>query len=267
MSSIFAIAISALPSRSSASFAASGTTKNIFSDFAKSLSSLVQPPLQRDVYTVAITGSSGLVGTALMDEIKQKGSVCGKKCKIIKLVRGTDSNNDDTAEDKLYWDPTAPVALDPKYLQEVDSVIHLAGENVATSEGILASVGIRPWTDSKKREIIDSRITGTKALAAAVKAANIEGGIGRPKTDFLCASGPGIYGFDGIGSDAKDFDESADTSATTGFLADLSRNWEKAAGSVSGSGVNSRVAFMRFGVVLSKKGTIIFSSNFLLQLY
>eukprot|EP00815_Leptocylindrus_aporus_P007971 CAMPEP_0116051052 /NCGR_PEP_ID=MMETSP0322-20121206/746_1 /TAXON_ID=163516 /ORGANISM="Leptocylindrus danicus var. apora, Strain B651" /LENGTH=387 /DNA_ID=CAMNT_0003533719 /DNA_START=80 /DNA_END=1243 /DNA_ORIENTATION=+ len=254
MSSIFAIAISALPSRSSASFAASGTTKNIFSDFAKSLSSLVQPPLQRDVYTVAITGSSGLVGTALMDEIKQKGSVCGKKCKIIKLVRGTDSNNDDTAEDKLYWDPTAPVALDPKYLQEVDSVIHLAGENVATSEGILASVGIRPWTDSKKREIIDSRITGTKALAAAVKAANIEGGIGRPKTDFLCASGPGIYGFDGIGSDAKDFDESADTSATTGFLADLSRNWEKAAGSVSGSGVNSRVALMRFGVVLSKKG-------------
>lgn len=224
---------------------------NFFSDLANTFSTMTNSGEKRNVYTVAITGSSGLVGKALIDEMSSRGSVKGKPVKIIRLSRGSARG-----DSSLSWDPKASsgVAIDPSLLEEVDTVVHLAGENVSTGEGILASLGIRPWTDSKKKEIINSRVEGTKALAAAVKEANKNGGGGRPQTDFLVASGPGIYGFEGIGPNAALCDESMDTSQTTGFLADVSREWESAAKEAVGDGAKGRVVQMRFGVVLSKLG-------------
>ena len=224
---------------------------NFFSDLANSFSTMTKGDDKRDVYTVAITGSSGLVGRALIDEINAKGDIKGKPTKVIRLSRG-----DIGGDSSLVWDPKASsgVALDPSLLEDVDVVVHLAGENVSTGEGVLASLGIRPWTDSKKKEIINSRVQGTKALAAAIKEANKMGRPGRPQTDFLVASGPGIYGFDGIGPNAPLCDESTDTSKTKGFLADVSREWESAAESAAGDGAKGRVVAMRFGVVLSKLG-------------
>jgi len=223
---------------------------NIFTDFVNSFSTMTQTKSGRDVYTVAITGASGLVGKALINELESKGEVNGKQTKIIQMKR-SGSNS----EDALVWDPqsTGP-ALDPSLLEDVDVVVHLAGENVSSGEGPLGFLGIRPWTASKKDKIMDSREQGTKAIAEAVRLANLNGGLTRPKTQFLSTSAVGVYGMDGVGSDAKLWDESSDTSSTEGFLAEVSRRWEAAAETAASGGSNGRVVTMRFGVVLSKLG-------------
>lgn len=172
--------------------------------------------------------------------------IIGKKAKVVKLIRDRKGSVD--GDSSLTWDPnTDDVAIDPALLADVDAVVHIAGENVSTGLGPLGFLGIRPWTDEKKREILESRVKSTKALAAAVREANKSSG---SKIDFLCASGPGIYGYDGVGASATLWDESADTSSTTGFLAEISREWEGAAM----EGANGRVVLMRFGVVMSKMG-------------
>jgi len=217
--------------------------KNMFSSMAAAGADAGK---SSDVYTVAVTGSSGLVGRALLNEIQSKGMIKGKQVKVIKLIREGKGSAD--GDSSLAWNPdTDDMAIDPGLLADVDAVVHIAGENVSTGLGPLGFLGIRPWTDEKKSAILDSRVKSTKALAAAVREANKSPG---SKIDFLCASGPGIYGYDGVGASAPLWDESADTSGTTGFLAEISREWEGAAMEKA----NGRVVLMRFGVVLSKMG-------------
>lgn len=193
-------------------------------------------------YTIAITGSSGLVGTALIDELSGEGkTVNGKEPRVIRLVRGDGDATDNT----LSWNPSEDTALDPSDLRDVDAVIHLAGENVATNIGLpgpLNAIGIRPWSSQKKDEIMNSRVGPTKALATAIKNCDTS-------TTFVTASGVGVYGCDFIGESAPKADETSDTLSTTGFLADVSRAWE-AASSVPGE----RVVNLRFGVVMSQLG-------------
>ena len=206
-------------------------------------------------YTIAISGSSGLVGTALKDELSKRTAVNGKPVRIVNLQRGTTTDAsastmpDDTPEVTVTWNPhgtTADETLNSTVAAELDAIVHLAGENVATGKGPLGFAGIRAWTASKKEAILKSRTIPTAALAQVVAQTP------QPQT-FLSASGIGAYGDNFIGNAREAVDESAETDSSTGFLADVSRQWEAATQAATQSQQN-RVVQMRFGVVLSKQG-------------
>ena len=208
-------------------------------------------------YTLGLTGSNGLIGTALRDEIQQRGSVHGKPVRVVCLRRGThaedvsDDNSFPQGESSLGWNPNGATPDDiihPHALQQMDALIHLSGENISTGQGPLGFLGIRPWTDSKKAEILNSRVQTTTALAKAI-AANANK---NNKIDFLAASGVGAYGNHFISSEFDAVDEtSGDTEHAQGFLAEVSRQNEAAAQLAASNG---RVVVMRNGVVLSKQG-------------
>lgn len=204
-------------------------------------------------FTVGLTGSGGLIGTAFRDEVSKQGTINGKPVRIVCLTRGAQAEEKELAdaagETKLIWNPNADTpesVVDVKALQSMDAVIHLAGENISTGQGILGPLGIRPWTDEKKAEIINSRVVTTSALAKAIGSSN-------KKTDFLVASGVGAYGPKFIGKDVPAADESTDISKAEGFLAEVSRQWEDASLGAKKNG-NCRVVNLRNGVVLSTKG-------------
>lgn len=205
-------------------------------------------------FTVGVTGASGLIGTALQDELSKTNTIRGKPIRLVKLSRGTQAtksldDDDESSVVSLTWNPKATTpseVIDPSVLSKMDALIHLSGENISTGlSGPLAPLGIRPWTDAKKQEILDSRTITTSALAKAIASSN-------NKVDFLVASGVGAYGPNFIGEGAEAADESTDISNTEGFLAEVSRQWEGAAEAAKKGG--NRVVNMRNGVVLSTKG-------------
>ena len=172
---------------------------------------------------IAITGSSGLIGTALVAALRAEGH------QVIRLVRAAP-----TGDDTIAWDPRADGGgLDPRSLDGVAAVVHLAGAGVAD----------RRWSDSYKAEIRDSRVQGTKALVSALTA------MATPPGVLLSGSAIGWYGDAG----GREVDESSP--AGTGFLADVVRDWETAAGAARHAGI--RVVTMRTGLVLSPKGGVL----------
>jgi len=213
-------------------------------------------------YTVGITGASGLIGTAFQNELQQAGkTVNGKPVRVVTFRRGSEAETVDqeSLSDDVFtsansksvtWSAASTAgAIDTTVLQSLDALVHLSGENISTGQGILAPLGIRPWTDSKKQEIIESRTTTTTALANAIAQS------GNKKCDFLVASGVGVYGPDFVGAAGASTpaaDESTDVSSTTGFLADVSRVWEASTAPAQKAG--NRVVQMRNGVALSTKG-------------
>jgi len=211
-------------------------------------------------YTVGITGASGLIGTAFQNELQKAGTtVNGKPVRIVAFRRGdeVESVDAESLSDEAFgssksvtvtWNPSGgESSVDETVLKSLDALVHLSGENISTGEGILAPLGIRPWTDSKKQEILDSRTVTTAALASALARS------GNKKCDLLVASGVGVYGPDFVGSGAAPAaDESADVSSTAGFLAEVSRVWE--ASSAEAKKAGNRVVQMRNGVALSTKG-------------
>ena len=171
---------------------------------------------------IAVTGSSGLIGTALVAALRADGH------QVIRLVRAAP-----TGADTIAWDPRADRGLDPRSLDGVAAVVHLAGAGVAD----------RRWTDSYKAEIRDSRVQGTKALVSALTA------MATPPGVLLSGSAIGWYGDAG----GREVDESSP--AGTGFLADVVRDWETAAGAARQAGI--RVVTMRTGLVLSPNGGVL----------
>ncbi len=169
---------------------------------------------------VAITGSSGLIGSALADTLLRAGD------DVTRLVRRSPRQPGEVA-----WNPLDPAGgIDPATFDNVDAVVHLSGAPIAGGR----------WTRSRKAQLRTSRIQSTKALAAALaKAAT-------PPRALLCGSAVGWYGDTG----AREADESAP--AGTGFLADLVRDWEAAAEPAGQAGL--RVVNLRSGVVLSGRG-------------
>ncbi|MGH8960572.1 MAG: TIGR01777 family oxidoreductase [Jatrophihabitantaceae bacterium] len=166
--------------------------------------------------TVAITGSSGLVGTALSALL----GVCGHR--VIRLVRRATS-----APDERPWNPAAP---DPAMLAGIDAVVHLAGASIAGR-----------FTDDHRRAIRDSRVEPTRRLAELI-AAQPTG----PDT-LICASAIGYYGPD-RGDELLD----EDAERGDGFLADVVTAWEGATTPASAAGI--RVAHIRTGIVQSPRG-------------
>lgn len=166
--------------------------------------------------TVAITGATGLVGSALAEKLQQAGT------RVIRLSRRPGSET-------VVWDPSRELT-DVSPLEGLQAVVHLAGENI----------GGRRWSADQKRRLRDSRVEGTRNLVRGLKR------LASPPQVLVCASAIGFYG--DRGGDL--LDESS--APGTGFLADLCREWEAAADDALDLGI--RVVKTRFGVVLSKDG-------------
>ncbi len=166
---------------------------------------------------VAITGSTGLIGSALKPHLESLGH------EVIRVVRGDPTGTD------IVWSP-AECRIDTHALDGVDAVVHLAG----------AGIGDKRWTDEYKRELSESRMKGTTLISEAIAAAD------NGPTVLLSGSAIGIYG-------ARGNDELDETSTPgTGFLADLCVQWEQATALAAAAG--ARVVHLRTGIVLSAKG-------------
>lgn len=172
---------------------------------------------------IAVTGSSGLIGTALVADLRASGH------RVVRLVRRTPASDDEIA-----WDPLAPTGgLAPGALDGLDAAINLAGANV----------GGRRWTAAYKEEIRASRVQGTQALVSALASAST------PPAVLLSGSAIGWYGDTG----GREVDESSP--AGSGFLAGVVAAWEAAARQAEQAGI--RVVTMRSGLVMSRRGGVL----------
>ncbi|WP_155345949.1 TIGR01777 family oxidoreductase [Acrocarpospora pleiomorpha] len=168
--------------------------------------------------TIVVTGSSGLLGSALIRALAADGR------QVRRLVR-----HEPAAPDEAFWNPEEGV-LDPSVLDGADAVVHLAG----------AGIGDRRWTPAYKRKVLESRTRGTSMLAAALA------GMGAPPGVLLSGSAVGFYG------DTKDRAVDENDRQGEGFLADVVTQWEGATARAAEAGI--RVVRMRTGVVLSRSG-------------
>jgi uncharacterized protein (TIGR01777 family) len=177
---------------------------------------------------VAVTGSSGLIGSALLASLRADGH------EVIRLVR-----RPPRSADEVRWDPRAADAglLAPSRatgpLDGLGACVHLAG----------AGVMDRRWTARYKAEVRASRVLGTRALAGALAR------LSPPPATLVSASAIGWYGDTG----ADEVDESAPAGKM--FLARVVRDWEAAAGPAADVGI--RVVHPRSGLVLTPAGGIL----------
>ena len=167
---------------------------------------------------VLISGSTGLIGTSLVEALKSSPHT------PVRLVRA--ENRDDI--ESIFWNPAAG-HFGKNALEDIDAVVHLAGEGIAE----------RRWSDSQKTRILESRTTTTSLLANAIATAP------RPPSVFLSGSAIGFYG------DRGDEQLDENSSGGEGFLADVVRAWEQSATPAQPS---TRLAYLRTGVVLAGNG-------------
>ena len=165
---------------------------------------------------IAVTGASGLIGSALLPALREAGH------EPVALVR-----REPSGPDEIGWDPEAGTA-DLAGLEGVGAIVHLAGENIG-----------QRWTSSVKRRVLESRVNGTRTIAEAVASLD-------PTPVLVCASGIGYYGNRG--------DEilTEESSRGSGFLAEVAEAWEQAADPAREAG--ARVAHLRHAIVLSREG-------------
>lgn len=169
---------------------------------------------------VLLSGSSGLIGSALIASLKSAGA------RIARLAR-TSTTPGTTDEERIRWDPLQPIP--PEAVSGFDAVIHLAGESI-----------VGRWTESKKVRLRESRIPTTANLARALAQAKIKPHI------FISASAIGYYGNRG--------DEvlTEESSPGRGFAADMTQEWEQASFPAAHAGI--RALQLRTGLVMAKSG-------------
>ena len=170
---------------------------------------------------IAITGSSGLIGSALVPALRADGH------DVVRLVRRPPG-----AADEVSWDPSRR-RLDPAVLAGVDALINLAG----------VGIGDKRWNAAYKKAVLDSRVNATETVSVAIAAADP-----RPRT-LLSASAIGWYGDTG----AFAVDETGHYGGD--YLAEVCRRWEEATAAAEGAGV--RVAHLRTGLVLAAGGGLL----------
>src|SRR5579875_3591317 len=161
---------------------------------------------------IAIAGSSGLIGSALVAALRVADH------RVVRIVRRTPANSGE-----VHWNPESG-EFDATALSGVDAVVNLCGINI----------GQRRWSGAFKQTLRDSRITPTEVMSAAVA----EAGVGV----LVNASAVGYYG------DTKDRAVDETDSAGTGFLAQLCKDWEAATAVAQQAG--ARVVLARTGLVL-----------------
>jgi uncharacterized protein len=167
---------------------------------------------------LVLAGGSGFLGTAWRDHLAREGH------EVLRLVRG-----EALSASESHWDPYAG-QVDRAVIEQADVVANLAG----------APLVHWPWTESYRRSFTDSRVATTRTLAEAIVASD-------RKPAFLAQSGIAGYGDQGD----RVLTEEAATDADT-FMGGVTRVWEAATGSAAAAGV--RVAVMRTGVILDKRG-------------
>ncbi len=170
---------------------------------------------------LTITGSTGLIGTALAEFLRGRGG----GFEIRRLVRSRDAA---TGPD-FFWDPSGGF-IDKAALEGVDGVVHLAGESIAAGR----------WTAARRERILDSRVKGTRVLCEAL--ASLES---RPHT-LIAASAMGYYG--DRGDDVLREEEPAGDL----FLSRVTELWENATAPAANAGI--RVVNLRLGLVISGRG-------------
>ena len=168
---------------------------------------------------VAVTGSTGLIGTALCRRLEADGHT------VVRVVRRPVA----AGEAALRWDPEAGT-IDAASLEGIGAVVHLAG----------AGIGDKRWTPERKRVILESRTTGTALLAGTVA------GLTRPPDVLVSGSAIGFYG------DRGDEVLTEQSGPGDDFLAGICTAWEAATHPAADAGI--RVATIRTGIVLSVDG-------------
>jgi uncharacterized protein len=177
---------------------------------------------------IAITGSSGLIGTALTRHLRSQGH------EVLRMVRHAPR-----AADEVRWNPRPSAGAGggigdtPQALQDIDAAVHLAGAPIASGR----------WTAARKREILASRTEGTATLTTMLA------GLRRRPAVLLSGSGTGWYGDTG----GHAVDESGHPGS--GFLAKVAQEWEASTAPAEQAGI--RVVRMRTGLVLSKDGGLV----------
>jgi uncharacterized protein (TIGR01777 family) len=168
---------------------------------------------------IAVTGASGLLGSALLPFLTGGGH------RLSRLVRSAATAGTAAIE----WNPQAG-QLEPSGLEGLDGLVHLAGENIAAGR----------WTAGQKARIRDSRVNSTRLLSETLAQ------LSRPPKVLVCASAIGFYG--DRGTDLM----SEDSPAGGGFLAEVCEAWEAASQPARDAGI--RTVLLRIGVVLSPAG-------------
>jgi len=171
---------------------------------------------------ILVTGSTGLVGTALVDALSREGNT------VCRLIRPGSQKKETAKGFDVAWNPTTGelggAGVGP------DAVVNLAG----------ASIGDGRWTAERKELLRSSRVETTQALVKALARMNA-----RPRV-LVSASATGIYGNRG--------DEQLSEGSSTGddFLSEIARDWEAEALKAEALGI--RVVLVRFGIILAKHG-------------
>jgi len=172
------------------------------------------------IQKILITGASGLVGSRLTEMLLEKGH----------LVSHLGRRKGTGRVPAFVWD-VENKSIDLQALEGVDTIIHLAGAGIADQR----------WTAQRKKEILESRTHSTQLLIDTLK--NQRHAV---KT-FVGASAIGYYGF---GQGEQVFTE--ESKAGSGFLADVTREWEEKTDGIAALGL--RLVKLRIGIVLSEKG-------------
>jgi uncharacterized protein (TIGR01777 family) len=172
---------------------------------------------------VLVTGSSGFIGSALVEALAQTGH---------RPIRAVRTDRVPSGVDAIAWDPEAG-KIDAGALEGIGGVVHLAG----------AGIGDKRWTDERKRLIVDSRTKPTRLLAETL------GALQRPPPVLVSGSAIGYYG--------SRADEPRDEDAPPGadFVADVCVQWEAAARPAVDAGI--RLVTIRTGLVLGRGGGLL----------
>src|ERR1700746_2390984 len=172
---------------------------------------------------ILVTGSSGLVGTALVSALARAGHT------VCRLVRPRSAGNDGAKEGfAVAWNPVTGELGGAGV--GADAVVNLAGASIAGGR----------WTAERKALLGTSRIDTTRTLVGALAKMNA-----RPNV-LVSASAIGIYG------DRGDEALTEESKPGTGFLADLTKEWEAEALKAGALGI--RVVLARFGIILAREG-------------
>lgn len=177
---------------------------------------------------VAVTGSTGFIGTALRPALEAAGH------RVVPVVRsaGSQAGGQGSGADSIRWDIEAGT-IDAAGLEGIGAVIHLAGEGV----------GAKRWTAAQKAKVKGSRTKGTTLLAETLAE------LANPPKVLLSGSAVGFYGNRG--------DEVVDEASPGGggFLAEVVQAWEACTAPAAAAGI--RVTHIRTGIVLDKDGGVL----------
>ena len=169
---------------------------------------------------VAVTGSHGLIGRAVVRALAARGD------EVVPLVRSEPRSGE------VVWDPQAGT-IDAQGLEGVDAVVHLAGEGI----------GDRRWTPTHKARVLDSRVRGTTLIAETIA------GLSKKPDVLVSASAIGFYG------DRADEILTEESAKGDDFLAHVVDQWETSTSPAEDAGI--RVVKIRTGLVLSEEGGIL----------